>query len=131
MLKKTPKPKVPIGQLIDRLYNQDKEIDGIEAELREAKKKRDLIQARLLKNLNADALDGAKGKLATAFVKTSSYPSIKNRPKFLKYVITHKAWDLFQNRIAAKAYTDRTEDGEDIPGVTVFDKIRISVRKRT
>jgi hypothetical protein len=128
LLKK--KPKIPIGQLIDKLYNQDQAIDTIEAELRDAKKKREAIQARLLKNLSTAALDGAKGKLATATVKTNSYPSIKNRPKFIKYVIANKAWDLFQNRIAAKAYTDRTEDGEYIPGIEIFNKIRVNVRRR-
>ena len=127
MIKK--KPKTPMGDLIDKLYRQDKEIDDIEATLREAKIVRENIQENLLERFGDSKLSGAKGMLATAIVRKTPHPSIKNRPKFLRYVISNKAWDLFQNRITSKAYFDRIEDGALIPGVAVHTTTRVSVTR--
>src|SRR5271156_3623268 len=108
--------KVVTGDLIDALFTQDKVIDGIEAKLRDAKAKRDDIQAQLLKKFSVSKLNGARGRLGTAFVRSTDHPSIENRPKFLKYVISNKAYDLFQNRITPTAYFERVENGERVPG---------------
>jgi len=121
--------KTVTGDLIDALYTQDKVIDGIEAKLRDAKAKRDGIQARLIKKFTISKLNGARGKLGTAFVRKTDHPSIKNRPKFLKYVVAHKAFDLFQNRITPTAYFERLENGERVPGVKIFTSVRVSVTK--
>jgi hypothetical protein len=117
------------GDLIDSLYKQDKVIDSIEAKLREAKQKREEIQARLLKKFGVSKLNGARGKLGTAFVKQTPHASMENRPKLLKYIIRNKAWDLFTNHVASKAYFDRVDNGEQVPGVKVFTSTRVSVTK--
>lgn len=121
--------KIVTGDLIDDLYRQDQAIDKIEAQLREAKKKREEIQARLLKKFNVSKLNGARGKLGTAFVKETQHPSMKNRPKLLRYILKNKAFDLFTNHVASKAYFDRVENGEVIPGIEVFKKTRVSVTR--
>jgi hypothetical protein len=125
----TKKTVIPIGTLIDKLYNQDKEIKDIETTLRDAKSVREDIQQKLLEKLGSDKLNGAKGKLAIASVRETPHPSLANRPKFLKWVIQNRAFDLFQNRIASKAYFDRVEDGDNIPGVKIFTSIRVSVTR--
>jgi mannitol-1-phosphate/altronate dehydrogenase len=118
-----------VGILIDRLYKQDQTIDKIEAELRKAKKDREAIQDSLFKRFKSNSLDGAVGKLARAGIRKTNSPRIVSRPKFMRYVRLNKAWDLFANHIASKAYFDRIEDGEEIPGTEVFTKTRISVTK--
>ena len=125
----TKKAVVPLGDMIDALYKQDKEIKAVEATLREAKSVREDIQQKLLEKLGSDKLNGAKGRLAVASVRETPHPSLSNRPKFLKWVIKNQAFDLFQNRIASKAYFDRIEEGEAIPGVKVFTSIRVSVTR--
>lgn len=128
MLKKK-RVKIPIGDLIDKLYRQDKEIDDIEATLREAKSVRENIQEKLLESFGTDKLSGAKGKLAMAIVKKTPHPSIKHYPKFLKYVIANKAWDLFQKRVTSTAYFDRIEQGAEIPGIEIYNSTRVSVQR--
>ena len=58
------------------------------------------------------------------------FPSIKDRSKFDKYVFKHRALDLFQNRISARAYQARLDEGEAVPGVSVYERTSISIRKR-
>jgi hypothetical protein len=120
---------LPLGKMIDRLYQHDQVIDEIEAELRVAKQNREKLQVKLLKQFGAAKLNGATGTLGKARVVTTQYPSIADRRKFIKYVTQNKAWDLFQNRITSKAYFDRLEEGEEVPGVKVFPRTRVSVLK--
>lgn len=65
-----------------------------------------------------------------AGIKKTEFPSIKDRKKFWKFVIKQRAYDLLQNRVSKKAYDDRVEDGVEVPGIAVFEKIAISIRKR-
>lgn len=65
-----------------------------------------------------------------AGIKKAAFPSINDRKLFWKFVIAKKAYDLLQNRVSKKAYDDRAEDGVIVPGISVFEKFGISIRKR-
>ena len=119
-----------IGTQIDRLYAQEQRIDKAEAALRKLKQEREKLEAKLLRSFGIEDIDGCKGKRGVASVRTARFPSIKDRSKFLHYVVKNRAFDLFQNRIASRAYFDRLEEGEKIPGVSVFERISISIRRR-
>ena len=117
------------GVLIDKLYQQDQFIDTIEAQLRKAKQKREILQSQLFNKFKGQDLHGARGKLALASIRETQHPKISNLGRFLKYVTANKAYELFQNRISSKAYFDRIEEGEKIGGVEIFTSRRISVTK--
>lgn len=119
-----------IGAQIDQLKKKDDEIDAAEGKVKKLRQQRAKLESTLLKSFDKDDIDGAKGKHGVASIKRRSFPSIKQRKKFLRYVIKNRAWDLFQNRISSTAYFDRLEEGESIPGVNVFEKISVSIRKR-
>lgn len=119
-----------LGVLIDKLRAKDVSIRKAEAVVSELKRERVKLETKLLRAFDKDDIDGAKGKKGVASVKRSNHPTIKDRRRFMKYLIQHKAWDLLQNRIAPKAYFDRLEEGESVPGVEVFEKFKVSVRER-
>lgn len=123
------KKKLPIGDLIDKLYAQDKVIGAMNAELKDAKDIRNRTEIRLLKRLTGSKLNGAKGRQAVAYIKKTRHASMKDRPKLLKYILRNKAFDLFTNAVATKAYFDRLDDGETIPGVEVYTNTRVNVQK--
>jgi hypothetical protein len=120
-----------IGEQIDRLYDKEQKIDEVEAQLRKLKQDREKLQARLLRSFGTEDIDGCKGRRGVATVLKTPFASIKDRRKFMHYVIKNRAFDLLQNRVASRAYFDRIEEGEAIPGVKVFDKIRVSIRRRS
>ncbi len=124
-VKKEPK----LGELIDELRRWDNKIDRKEAELRELKKERRLVEDKVLDRFDKEDIQNASGKIGRARINKGQHPKLKNRKQFIKYVIKNRAWDLFTNAIGKKAYFDRLEEGEQIPGVEIFTSFKISVSK--
>jgi hypothetical protein len=121
---------VSLGKTIDKLYSKDKEIDAQEAVLRELKRERLVIETKLLKQFGKEKLQGAKGARGVADVKQFKHPTMKDAPKFWKFVVKNKAFDLVQKRVSSKAYFDRLEAGEQVPGVEIFTRHKVNVKKR-
>lgn len=119
-----------IGQRIDEMFKLEVEITKAEVALKKLKDQRAALEARMLLKFEAEDLDGTKGRLAIANVKTARFPTIKQRNKFDKYVERTGSLHLFQNRIMSKAYFEMLEEGERIPGVEIFKRTSISITKR-
>jgi hypothetical protein len=109
---------------------KDLEIHAADKKAKDLRAERRKLETKLLRAFDKDDIDGAKGSKGIANIKSSKHPTIKNRKAFIKYLIKHKALDLLQNRIASRAYFDRLEAGEVIPGVEIFESIKVSVRAR-
>jgi bifunctional DNA-binding transcriptional regulator/antitoxin component of YhaV-PrlF toxin-antitoxin module len=127
----TKKPKAKgLGALIDKLYGFDQKITAQEAVLKKLKTKRALKERKLLNIMQDNKLEKAAGKRGAASVSRRDIPTIKNPHKFQQYVRKRNAYDLYQNRISSKAYFARLEEGEAVPGVEIFKKVSVSIRKR-
>jgi hypothetical protein len=120
-----------IGKKIDELYQLDNEIARQERVVSTLKKKRAKAELSLMALLKKEGLEQARGNNANARRYKTKHPQIKNGKKFWKYVDKHKAFDLVHNRIASRAYFDRLEEGEEVPGVevSVFEKLSVTKRK--
>lgn len=119
-----------LGIVIDEIYAFDQRIHALEQKLKKIKQTRAKRELKLLGVLQKSKLERAGGKLALANVTSRKIPSIKNPRKFQQYVKKHNAFDLYQNRMSSKAYFDRLEAGAKIPGVSIFNKVGVSIRKR-
>jgi hypothetical protein len=119
-----------LGAQIDKMYQLEREIDRSEKVVKGLKQQRAQLEDKLLHDFEKEDIDGCRGKLGIAGIRTAEFPSIKDRQKFDKYVLKHRALDLFQNRLSSKAWKARVEEGEKVPGIAVFERIRISIRKR-
>lgn len=123
------KAKLKLGVLIDSLYAQDRSIHKQEAVLRDLKKARKVIEDKLLDQFDKEDISGAQGKAGKAGLRKGRHPKIKDRAKFLKYVLKTKSFDLFTNAVAKKAYFDRLEEGEQVPGTEIFTSYKVTVSK--
>jgi len=74
-------------------------------------------------------IEGAKGKVASASISRSVKANAKDWPEIWGYVVENEAFDLIERRINNKAYRDRLEAGETIPGTESFDVITLSLTK--
>ena len=119
-----------LGQQIDELYAMDLRVKAAQAVVSKLNKLRDKLDARLQRSFKAEQLEGTKGRKAVASLRKSHYPTIKNRRKLDKWILKHKALDLYQSRLMQKAYFERLEEGQSVPGVEVFTKVSVSVVKR-
>jgi hypothetical protein len=120
---------VKLGKLIDRLRKWDDKIAGQEAVLRELKKKRRVTEDRVLDRFDKEEIQNASGRIGRARLLTGKHPKLKDRKAYIRYLLRNKAWDLLTNHIAKKAYFDRLEEGEQVPGVEIFTSFKISVSK--
>lgn len=119
-----------LGDQIDKIRAADLEIAATNKLLTEQKRRRAKLEDRLLRSFDKDDIDGCKGKTGVASLRRLRIPQIKNLRRLHKYILKHDALDLLQNRVSSKAYMARLEEGESVPGVEVFTKVSISVRKR-
>lgn len=124
------KKAAALGDAIDTLYGYDREIKKAERAVKGLKSKRYAAEADLLKAMGDVKLAKAAGRKAQASVSRRNIPSIKDQLKFQKYVKKNNAFDLYQNRISSKAYFARLDDGDEVPGIKMFEKVSVSIRKR-
>lgn len=119
-----------LGERIDEVFEKDQEIDELEADLRELKKQREVLETELLTAMVQDEVEQSRGKRANATIRKTVYPSIADRQKFQKWVYKNKAIELLQNRISVTAYNERKEAGIIVPGTKEFEKTWVSITKR-
>lgn len=124
------KAKATLGQQIDRMRAVDLKIDVKESALKKLKQKRAKLEVQLLKSFKKEDIDGSKGKQGVARIRRATFWSIKNRRAFDKYVLKHKALDLFQNRPSVAAIKARHDEGETVPGLASFERVAITITKR-
>lgn len=98
--------------------------------MKKMKQKRAKLENALLSKFGKDKIDGCKGATAIASIRKARFPSIKDMRKFHQYILKHKALDLLQNRVASKAYFARLEEGENVPGINIFERVSVSIRGR-
>jgi len=121
-----------IGTLIDRLYKADAAIKLANLELEKKKATRTKIEVEIFARFRKDDIDGASGKLAAITLRRSKNASLRNWKKLAGYVYRYKALDLFQRRISKQAWEDRlaTRKGKAIPGIEMYEVVKISLHKK-
>lgn len=124
------KAKKALGVTIDKLHDFDTKIRVVERDLKELKQKRFKAERKLLHEMQDAKLEKAAGQHAQGSITKRRIPTIKTPLKFQRYVMKHNAFDLYQNRVASKAYFARIEEGEAVPGIDIFEKVSVSIRKR-
>lgn len=118
-----------LGACIDHAYElqqkyleQKHKADAIAKQVSE-------VEEYIIATFPKAGLHGGKGALASATILTSVEPSVQDWDSVFKYVQKKKAWDLMYRRLNSKAFRDRLEEGEVIPGVEKFNRVKLSIRK--
>jgi hypothetical protein len=117
-----------LGGQVDAVMRIDGRIDALMAQVNALKKSREAMVVALMDNFTAQQVSQAKGSLGLAYVNETKHPQCTDWAAFEGYVYKYKAFDMFQRRITGKAYFDRVEAGEQIPGVEVFTKVDLRFR---
>ena len=121
-----------IGTLIDRLGKADAAIKIANAELEKKKATRTKAEKEIFARFKKQDIDGATGKLYSVTLRKSKNASLSNWQKLAAYVYRTKSLDLFQRRISKQAWEDRlaTRKGKPIPGITMYQVVKISLHKK-
>lgn len=119
------------AQLIQALQAVDDKIDTANGVLRNLKAERDGIVESIeqLMDEQGTSILAAGGLICES--KFEDVPQILNWDDLERFVLRHKRLDLFQRRLSPAVWKDLVEvrGGTAVPGVGVFSKRKLSVRK--
>lgn len=83
----------------------------------------------LIQNLPKSSATGISGKLWNTSIVTSTQPVVNDWDAFNKFVLKHKAFDLYQRRLSPEAVKERWNNKVAIDGVGRIDIPKISLTK--
>lgn len=120
-----------LGSVLDQLFELRetkkelaKEQSAIQAEM-------DKLERQISEQMEALGLEKIAGTKATATLRAEIYPSVSDKAAFYNFVVQNQSYELTQSRINAAAYRERLMNGDVLPdGVTTYDKIKLSIRKK-
>lgn len=119
------------GQLLALLSAARDKVDTLSGELREAKQELDVLEERvmLLMEQQGTTLLAAGGLISE--LKEEDVPQVNDWDKFEAFVLRHKRLDILQRRLSPVVWRALIEErnGTAVPGVGVFKKRKLSVRK--
>lgn len=118
-----------IGLCIDMLYEMRAERLAAQKQVDSMKKDEAALEEHILKVFGKSELNGAKGSVATAAIKTIRTANLTDWDAFVAWVAKTKSWDCLRKQPAVTAVKERWDDGKEVPGVEPFDKIDLSLTK--
>lgn len=120
----------PLDLIVADLRAQREVVEGIEAELREAKNALGETEDELLSQMREQGVTRVSSQGLTVSITESIVPQIKDWPAFERYVLRHKATHLLERRVHTTAWREELLSRQDtpIPGIEPYTRIRLSVR---
>lgn len=122
-----------LGAMIDALKKaRDNRLERAkewEAEEKELKATESDLRQRIIAALEKSKQTSGSSETATATITVKLLPRATDWPSIYKYIAKNDAWDLLERRIGKKAFADRLEQGEHVPGIDVFEEKDLSLTK--
>lgn len=124
-------PKIPekLGACADLLYKTQQERYALQHKVDALKELESALSEKIIRELPKSEATGVAGKRARATVRTKEVPQVADWPALYAYITKTKSFDLLQKRVADKSIAERWEAGKQVPGVTKFTKVVVSITK--
>lgn len=119
------------GALLDRYYQVDQQKKLLEKALNDVKADLAVIEDAIFLKFKKEDIHGTRGNLCTATANQQIIPVAEDWETIYKYIVKGKKqerFDLLQKRLAVTAVRERWDDNIKIPGVSSFEKTKLSVR---
>ena len=118
------------GGLVDRLYSLQNRQRVCNRVVDRLKKQEQDVKDRLLELLQTYSVTGVSSSHGTASLKKEIIPTVNDWETFYQYIIDNDAFDLLQRRPNSLAFRCRWESGEDVPGVSKYEKSSVLFRRK-
>ena len=127
--KKVEAQPATLNDHLERIFDIADEIAVVEASLSALEEKKRKAQEVLSALMKKDGLESIRVQRGSTALVRSTVAKIGDWTALTAYIAKHKAFDLFQRRLTSKAYFDRVEAGEAIPGVTTEQVIHMKLNR--
>ncbi len=118
-----------LGKCLKRLAELKKLAEIAEAKAQPINQEDAALREHLMATFKKSELKGATGSGIALSLTSTPCPSLEDWAAFYKYAKLKGNEDLLQHSVNTPAWRERIEAGKKIPGVKVFDRVSISVRK--
>lgn len=128
---KTKSKEIPLGVLIDGLYEMRAERIELARKVDDMKGQERIRRTEILDRLKAQKAEKSSGKHATASRTVSTTYRAADWKKVYAHIKKTGDFDLLQQRLATTACDARFAAGKKVPGVEAFEIEDLSVSKST
>lgn len=129
--KKPAKRALPLGSMIDNLWQLREDKRKSEAATKLIEKDIEAAETELLERLDKEGMDKATGRLGTISVGEALVGTIEDWDAFTAFVAKTKNFQLIQRRISDVAYRELLGMGKPVPGIKPFTKRKLNLRSVT
>jgi len=124
-------PKLSLGKMVDEMYalrNQkldlNKQVKDINARISD-------LQELVLDRMDGEDMEVSAGHDATARRATTIVPVVQDWTAFEKYIMDNDALYMLERRCASNSFRELNAQGVEIPGVKPFNRVTISLTKKS
>lgn len=121
------------GACADLLFKMKEERRKAETKIDAMKALESALEDHLIQTLPKAEASGIAGKLASVKITISPVPTVDAEKggweEVYGYVAKSKNFQIFQRRLSNEAVKELWEQGVKIPGVTSFNKVKVSLTK--
>ena len=121
--------KLPLGRLIDKLSSLREQRRALAEKDEALAKEYGEIEAQLIQRFEAEGMDKATGKTATASVSSTVVANVTDWDKLYAFIKKKNYFHLLQRRVSDPAFRELQEQSKNgVPGVEPFVKKRLNLR---
>jgi len=117
-----------VGSMIDHLHVLREKRRQLEKEIEGINKEYSLVEVDLLRQMQAQGLDKAGGKFASAAITDSVKPTVEDWDLFYNFIEKNHYWHLLEKRPSVTGCRELFETKGKIPGVVPFTIQKVSLR---
>lgn len=129
--KKPAKRALPLGSMIDNLWQLREDKRKSEAATKLIEKDIEAAETELLERLDKEGMDKATGRLGTISIGEALVGTIEDWDAFTAFLAKTKNFQLVQRRISDVAYRELLGMGKPVPGIKPFTKRKLNLRSVT
>ena len=118
-----------LAYLVDQYENARAERLAADKVAKELKSKETKLHDELCDALAESGVGMVGGSTHKVTLKITRKPQAADWPALYEYIKQNNAFELLQRRLGERAINERLEQGEDIPGLSFFNKRSLSVSK--
>ena len=123
-------PPRTLGSMIDELYALKLEAAEYESKAKKIKEIMEGLKNQIILGLDAQETTIGAGGTAKVSITMTEIPKVDDWSDFYDYINENQAYHLLQRRPATTACREMLDSGETIPGMSIFNKRDISLRKK-
>lgn len=118
----------PIGEMIDSLWAIREDIRALNKQIDDHEKSYESLEENIKRALDDQKLDKGTGSRATASITVSEVPHLDDWDEFISYCRKTGNFQLFERRVAVKAWREIVEKTKRAPrGTSIFTKRKLNL----